>query len=182
MTLGLCKVGIVSTSTASDRYVALVFQMGDEWDRAWGWKSKAARKLGVHQTYISAIANGDRTTVGSKAVESAIDRLGLDPDFFYGEFAEPPHYTAFLPDASVERPEPYAALEEFLKGPEGQAATPEEIEDLRAIRWRKQPTVLTYRFALQAVRAQVELTPEEIELNASLRASVIAKGGRIREG
>jgi transcriptional regulator with XRE-family HTH domain len=167
---------------ATERFRLMVEQMGQEEGHAYGWKAKVARRLGLKTAHLSMIMGGKRSA-GMSVVRKAIERLGVDSSFFHGEFAEPPHYKAFLSGTpSVERPEPYAALAEFLEGPEGQAATPEEIEDLRAIRWRKQPTVLTYRFALQAVRAQVELTPEEIELNASLRASVIAKGGRIREG
>lgn len=172
-------------ATPGDRYRALIQQMGEEMDHVWGWQTKVAKRLGVRQTYVSMIWTGARPGGGGAAIEAAIANLGLDPQFFYGEFAETPHYRAFLPQAAeeehLERPEAYPALATYLDGPEGRALSAGEREHLRSMRFRDgQPTELTYHYELMKLRSI--LTPEQAaaseKLMAEAETEALARGGR----
>lgn len=81
----------------------------------------------------------------------------------------------------VERENAYPALTEYLASPEGQMATTDEIEQLREVRFRNEPTTLSYRYLLNAIRAGIpEAQQAEIaEFNAQILARALAKGGRM---
>ena len=74
-------------TTPADRYALLVEQLGEELGYKRGWMTAVAKKLGVHRSYVSRIHAGDRTGIGSQAIDRAIQRLSLDPQFFYGRGA-----------------------------------------------------------------------------------------------
>ena len=95
---------LVATDRASKRYLALIEQLADESGRAWGWKSKVAKRLGVTQPFVSLVINGDRG-VGREAIEKAVESLSVDPSFFFGD--KPGHYPRFVrrTGASSIRPE-----------------------------------------------------------------------------
>jgi transcriptional regulator with XRE-family HTH domain len=161
---------------AARRYAALVWQLADEMGQKYGWRSRVARKLGVSQPYISQIANGDRTGIGIKAIESAIKKLPLERDYFYGEHAGTPHYSGFVP-SRVATAAAYPALDEFLATAEGKAITEDELEFLRSYRASHgEPTTVTYHYALMGFRS--ELAPEEAAESAEVTERALASARR----
>ena len=146
---------------AAERYQALIEQLGDELGKPWGWKSAVARKLGVRQPYVGMILSGKRAGIGMDAVERAIARLGIRREFFFGDFAETPHYRDFLKKKlkdSVVEPEqeiPNSILRaiEYL----GDRLSQETIDQAMAVRWGEgepdDATAITYLQGLEARRA-----------------------------
>lgn len=85
---------------AADRYAALIEQMGAELGFERGWKSRVARLLGVHRSYVSKISAGDRSGIGHTVITRAVANLGIAPAFFYQVDASDDH-RAHLLSASV---------------------------------------------------------------------------------
>ena len=86
-----------------------------------------------------------------------------------------------ITETVLETEPAYPALTAFLEGPEGQTATPDELEQLRAVRFRNEPTPLSYHYLLASIRAGIpEAQQAEIaEFNARILAGALAKGGRM---
>lgn len=77
---------------AAARYRWLVEQIRDELGAAHGWKTEAARRLGVSDAYVGYIEAGERTA-RSKAISSAQKKLGLDFRYFHDpDLGERPAY------------------------------------------------------------------------------------------
>lgn len=70
---------------ATDRYRELVLQLGSELRNRYGWKAAAARRLGVHPSYVSKVLNREVGQVGADVLARACDRLGIAPLFFQRE-------------------------------------------------------------------------------------------------
>lgn len=68
-------------SHAALRYRDAVNQIGEQHRFSRGWKTAAAKLLGVHPSYISKVADGKVTQVGTDVVEKAI-AAGFDREFF----------------------------------------------------------------------------------------------------
>lgn len=69
---------------ASQRYALLVRHLAEGEERGYGYKSKIARALGVHPSYIARVEAGGQK-IGEHTIERAIERLGLRRDFFTDE-------------------------------------------------------------------------------------------------
>ena len=84
-------------------------------------------------------------------------------------------------DTDAVGEESYPALAEFLSGAEGQYCTPDEVAQLRAIRFKNWPTAATYHYVLQGIRAQEPrgISVEAAERMAAAQARGLAMGGRI---
>lgn len=80
---------------ASERYRLLISQLRQERRLS---QAAVAALLGVHQTYISKIESGARV-VGRNALEQAIQRMDLDPDYFFDESLGEPRYRDFIAGA-----------------------------------------------------------------------------------
>lgn len=67
---------------ATERYALLVRQLGRETGELYGWKTAAARRLGISPSYLNQILAGNVRFVAPEILQRAIDRLGLDARFF----------------------------------------------------------------------------------------------------
>jgi transcriptional regulator with XRE-family HTH domain len=93
-------------SIAIERYRALVEQLRDELGAEFGWQTRVAERLGISQPYPSLIIDGKRKA-GIDAIELAIVRLNIDPDFFFDRtLQETPDYTAYLVEPTTPPREP----------------------------------------------------------------------------
>lgn len=170
---------------AAERFVELVRQMSAE--PAYATKAAVAKRLGVHPSIVSQIMNGTRNSVGAKSVDSAIKNLGIDPEFFYGEFAETPDYKAFMPgEMVVERPARYPEIDEFLETPFGSSCSAEEVERLKdqAYKGKSRPTNESLQFLVFSFRAERRQAhggdPDDAsDVIAAAERRAIARGGRI---
>ncbi len=66
------------------RYVALAQKLGAECGHARGWRRRAAERLGISESTLSKILSGTRV-VGMDLAERAIERLSLQPGYFWAE-------------------------------------------------------------------------------------------------
>lgn len=165
---------MVNYVLAAERYTALITQLGAELGEKRGWKSEVARRLGVRPAYVSMLASGARVSVGRRAIDLAIARLGIDRSFFYANdpeqtphrAADPdktPHYRQFLSKDPNERPpqtrQTHPALRAFSAKTE---LTAEEKRFLESIDFQgRSPTQRTYELILAALR---KTTADEEEL------------------
>jgi transcriptional regulator with XRE-family HTH domain len=78
------------TDVTAKRYASLIREIGAELGYVRGWKAEAARRLGVHRTFVSRILSGSRTAVSAAVLTKACERLGIHPGFFYDTTAEEP--------------------------------------------------------------------------------------------
>lgn len=161
----------VAKETPADRYRQLIEQLRDDTGDRWGWKKDVADLLGIDATLPARFLNKERNA-GSDSIEKAINRLGLRSDFFYGD-KNGPKYRDYLKGEPPELHAPRAAhpnhvLAVFLKSAEGQAASSEEVERLKAEMFPpgRSPTLLSYHFLLQAYRA--ETVPDGTATRAAL--------------
>lgn len=67
---------------ASERYRALVEQLGEKMQGARGWKARAAELLGVTPGYVSKVLAGKATAVTEATAVKAMRALQIDPAFF----------------------------------------------------------------------------------------------------
>lgn len=87
---------IEPASLAAQRYRRVVERMRDDWiaktGRDHGWKAELGRQLGVSGQFLGYIENGEREA-GLDAVELAISRLGIAPEYFHSTRlgADPDH-------------------------------------------------------------------------------------------
>ncbi len=78
-------LALVDPDLPSARYKALIEQLRDELNGAYGWKSKVARRLGVAPSYISKITSGKAGHIGPDIIERAMESLRLPRNWFYKE-------------------------------------------------------------------------------------------------
>lgn len=159
--------GVTNTVRLAERYDALIRQLGEEVGTKRGWIAHVARRLGVSPSYVSMIVNGTRAGVGVEAIESAIARLGLKREFFYGTGAIS-HYRNYLKNAAEKYPTPRAtrtaavadrahtppaAFLKFAQSPTGKTMTPAEHELLSRLRFSERDLLpLAYEFFLAGLR------------------------------
>lgn len=65
------------------RYRQLVNELGEAMGYRYGWKSKVARQLGVHPSYVSKVLAEEINDVGGDVLKRALDALDLDSSFFF---------------------------------------------------------------------------------------------------
>lgn len=92
-------------SIAVERYRDLVRQLRDETGGEHGWQARVSERLGVSHPYPKLILEGKKRA-GIDAIELAIGRLRLDPDFFFDRLLESPDYTAYVIEPTAPTPEP----------------------------------------------------------------------------
>jgi transcriptional regulator with XRE-family HTH domain len=68
--------------TATRRYLKVVDSLGSSLNRRYGWQAEVARRLGVDRSLVSRLVSGERTSVGAEAQQRAVERLGLQADYF----------------------------------------------------------------------------------------------------
>lgn len=100
----------MADTTLADRYALLVEMLGEELGFERGWMTAVAQRLGIHRSYVSRIHAGDRAGIGVQAIDRAIQRLSLDPQFFYGP--ETPTSIVRATAAAVPRHEEARAAED----------------------------------------------------------------------
>lgn len=81
---------------ASRRYLELVAQLSAEEDGRYGWKSRVARRLGAHPSYLSKVIAGEVVGVGLDMCQRAAESLGISQDFFSTERDGTVAYRDFL--------------------------------------------------------------------------------------
>lgn len=170
---------------AAERFIALVHQMADELGHGTGWKATVAARLGVHPSLISQLANGTRNSVGLETINNAIETLGIDAEYFHGEFGETPDYRAFMPEPVVsERPARYPEVEEFLRTPLGATCSPHEAERLRSQAYKgTRPTEQSLQLLLLSFRAEGQRPQEDpddaSDLLAAAEERAKKRGGKV---
>lgn len=142
------------TERAATRLRDLLLEIGEELGNKHGWKMEAARRTGLHQTYIAKLLSRERTTIGLQAVERVAKKMGISVDFFRAPDAR--SYKAFRTGV------PYEAWSEFCATPDGRGMSETERTTLATIRFaRHEPTVGLYLALLYALRGH--LAHAEIE-------------------
>ena len=143
-----CATSILVTSRAQavERYRLLIQQLGDEEEFSHGWQTRVGKRIGVDQTYVSKIHLGTRTSVGQQAIERAIERLGLDPSYFYGDAEGALNYRDYIgPTKTID-----AGMQVHIAEDEdplvegwisGMGLEGQEAEAARAVRFSGGPTV-----------------------------------------
>ena len=112
---------------AEHRYRLLVEQLRREDDR-YGWKTRVGGLLGIASQHIGMIERGERKA-GKDAVGRALQRLRLDPDFFYaGSEGDDLDYRDFIGRRRDEEPPP-EAWGQFLTLYEGSIQPPLTDDD-----------------------------------------------------
>lgn len=108
---------------ASQRYIKLIEELSHEGEgRRHGWQSRVARLVDIDQSYISRLARKEKVNPRADAIERAIAKLKLRPEFFYGA-QEPRTYHDYVFGAN----EPiFEGWREFRAKPPGNALTEEE--------------------------------------------------------
>lgn len=81
--------------TAVARYRDLVRQLGKELGEGRGWKSAAARVLGVDQSLVGRVLAGKRG-VSRDLIDRAARNLDISTDYFYGDYEGQRDYRLFL--------------------------------------------------------------------------------------
>jgi transcriptional regulator with XRE-family HTH domain len=71
-------------STPAERYLRLIAAMKEQLAGAFGWQAEVARRLGVTRAAISRLARGAQSQARPETIDRAIERLGLERNFFYG--------------------------------------------------------------------------------------------------
>lgn len=73
-------------TVAAKRYGQLVAAIGDRLGYRRGWKTQAAKRLGVHPSFISKVSHGQVTFVGVEVLRKAVEafRGEIDLSFFDG--------------------------------------------------------------------------------------------------
>lgn len=90
---------------ANARFRRLINELGDEEGRSRGWIQRVADRLDVSHGTVQKWNAGERGNVGGEVLAKAIEKLKLDPSYFYGA-AEPRSYRDFQGKArptTVER-------------------------------------------------------------------------------
>lgn len=170
------------------RYLVMLEQMRAEHVEAHGgsergWKTAAARRLGISDVMVGYIVGDGETTkpAGGTTIVAAMTRIGLDPRFFYDpRLGDAPKYTDHVrwksdPDAKMP-----AAWDEFLTLHGARLELePEEIAWLREVRAHR----VTPTHYLQAIIIRRDgLAPEDAERSAQVTADAakIAEGLGVR--
>lgn len=117
----------VESVRARRRYLQLINELGvEEGAPAHGWKSRVARRLGVHQSFVSRLVAEQRVNIGADSYEKAVAHLRLRREFFH-DAREPRSYRDYLgtPPSSTANVEPnHAAWHAFVKSPIGVGLEP----------------------------------------------------------
>ena len=149
---------------ARERFRAMVEQMMAEFKAnhgtEWGGITHIAERIGINQGYLSEILRGGQGAggVGIEKITTAIHKVGLRPDFFWGDHSGVPLYRDFLVRSSEGAPEdPH--LSAFLRFAEANYAeedqiTPQEAAILRSYRPPAgfKTNKRTFHFILEAIR------------------------------
>jgi transcriptional regulator with XRE-family HTH domain len=163
----LVQHGIVSRTDFTARYIQLVEELGRQMQHKYGWRRRAAEKLGVNQPTLSKIMRGERT-VGWELAERAVERLGLDPSYFSTLASTGP---AKLTGTQRDR----AALDALIARFDARVATTKDVYALaRAV--AEAPAVVQARAILKTRQPRTEQQVGALFLAASklielLRAS-----------
>ena len=67
---------------ASERYRQLILSIGERKRHEYGWKSEAARDLGIRPSHLEKIITRQINGIKPQILERAIERLGLSPSYF----------------------------------------------------------------------------------------------------
>lgn len=163
-----------SAKLAARRYLRLVEQIGDELQRKRGWKTRASERLGVSDAFIGQVLTGEKDA-GGDAIALAIERIKIDPRFFFDEkLGEEPDYAQHLRWKSEPAEKMPAAWDEFMRTiAPSLRLTPEETAWLRAIRTHR-ATATSYLQAL--IIRRDGLSPEDAEASAEATADAAKRG------
>lgn len=83
------------TTTPARRYAKLVNDLGADRGFQRGWMTRAADLLGVHNSYVSLLHGGQRLDVGGSVIARAIEKMSIDPKYFFDESLDEPSYRDF---------------------------------------------------------------------------------------
>lgn len=151
----------MGASTAVHRYVLLIRQLGEEVGFRGNWQTEVGKRLGIGQSQVSRILSGQRNA-GRRTIDTAVERLSIRPDFFFGRFPHDPHYRDFVGiDKNRTKHSAHQALVDFLKSHEGISTTNEERVWLSMQRWPGEPTVLSYHYLINAIRSVVRASESD---------------------
>jgi hypothetical protein len=131
----------------SSRFVRLLYELRDESSDTRGWKARAAKLLGMDPGFVSKLVSGERTNVGFKSVEEAMQRLRLRREYFFGD-EEPTSYRDYQGSQ-------HPALKRFLRTTLGQTVDKDELVLLESCDFGDRSagvTASTYHAILSAVR------------------------------
>jgi hypothetical protein len=87
---------------ATKRYRRLVHDLRAAMDHAYGWRSKAARMLGVTPSYLQKVINDEIRTIGPSVIERAAVRFGSQ--FFWGDVEPAPGVPDFVSGLTMDVP------------------------------------------------------------------------------
>ena len=139
---------------ATLRYRGLIEQLADEMGRSYGWKTQVASRLRISPAYLKKVREEERQ-VGIDAVERAVRAIGLSRDFFYDEGPPVLSYRDWLVTRSDPDPRPDPpGLKEFLASDIGKTIAPHELEFLRRVPFKGQPTAWSYTLLLKGLREE----------------------------
>jgi transcriptional regulator with XRE-family HTH domain len=129
-------------------------------------RSTFARAIDVHYTNVSAWETGKQrpSATNARLISNILDVPEAE---LYG-------YTEAVPD--------YPAFHEWMASPESREATPEQVAALQRQRWPHKPTVLTYHYMFQALRAQLppDKAAKAAETTQAARSEAVRVGGAPR--
>lgn len=89
------------SAVATRRLQAVVEFLGEKYRHEFGWKSKAARKLGAHPSNITRILKGERTALHVDTLEYAARGLKIRRDYFFDKPSEEVDFRDYLLEPGV---------------------------------------------------------------------------------
>jgi predicted XRE-type DNA-binding protein len=169
-----CNALRVMSLRSIERYRLLVHQLladhGDD-------QREVARILGIKQPSVSRLKDGKRKA-GIDAVELAVRRLKLAPQFFFAPTPVEPHYRDFQGLRKIPPKMGYPALWKFFKMAEegGMLLTQHERAILTQQEWDGDPVPETYMLMLQAIRS-VEVPEDTVVRLRKTPSKIVRKEG-----
>jgi transcriptional regulator with XRE-family HTH domain len=169
--------GVDRTHHQKERYRELLVELLTEEGGVdkHGSKSRAARRLGIDQSYVSKILTGERSA-GLESIDAAVTKLRIQRAYFDAPLGAT--YRSFR--GQQQGPALHPALAAFLATPQGSQVTPDELEVLRAAHYGKgRVTRRWHELLLFAIREgySPDEAAESASVTSSARESATKKGG-----
>lgn len=161
---------------ASQRYIDLVSELAEQLKHRRGWKSEVARRLGVHPSFVSRIAEGKVQSIGVDIIERAMERLGLPRSFFFEpDFGSPAEAAVRMSELALRERARAPAPGLDAAAPFGSAKDDRHRKRLRELQARFEE--LAGKGALDAVDAAFANELADLILNTdAVQAALMLRG------
>lgn len=177
------------------RYAKLVNDLGTERAFQRGWMTRVGDLLGVHNSYISLLHSGQRLDVGGSVIARAIEKMSLDPAYFFDATLSEPSYRDFQVGAKHVFPavgKPYRQIGAH-RSSESQsmwpvrlaieaAADDSTIDQAEAFAALMLPTVRVLADSIQIVLNQDISKPRRLEESRELAQRILEQERRANLG